>query len=416
MGSGLCTAQLIGGIAMTVNEIDTLIADWDGKQALIQQNLKGFVELPAFAHVAGSDGQPRHAFTGQTLEKLTKALDVFRGLLDEQRILGSTLDRAKQLRVSLSKFMPSKQSIHELEKILNGSSIRVGSQPTPPQRRELLRDIEQSVWVTPNRFLEIMLDSFRFVRDTVLDVAAAQEKATATLQGMPLELARLRGLDHALGGPAAAQLSAATQALGVLAAGDDPLGAIVQCQSLIEQVKSIAAQLESLGKTRREIGQHLADADALLAEIRQARDQGRQAHAERLLKIQSNDPGHPSDDGALDDGELPVLESWLGKLRATVEKGEIAPANIGLQKWRESAEAVLARDRAVIAADQAALRARRELRGLFEALEAKAANRGKAEDPQLTDLAHELRRLFVRRPTPMEKTRQLVARYQERLL
>lgn len=330
---------------MTLSDVDEKIAQWQDKQRLIEENLRSFVELPAYQRLGGAGGRPGPLLAGEVQARVAAAMEVLGQLGAQHAVLAQTLRRAEELRASLSRLMPSRQTLEEIEHILCGPSIQLISSPTPPESRELLRDVTQAVQVTPDRLLAMMLDSFRFVRDTVLAAA--------------------RSLDDA-----------------------------------IDQ--------------RRELEARLTRARSLIAQLRQAHDRAKQAFAERELKVQlSRDPSAAAPP---DDGQLAALDDWLARLQRTVEKGEYGPADIGLGKWNESAAALLAAEQAALQADEAALSARRDLRGLFDALEAKACQVNRAQDPQLAALGQEVRRLLRSRPTPLAQVRELVARYEERLL
>ena len=67
-------------------------------------------------------------------------------------------------------------------------------------------------------------------------------------------------------------------------------------------------------------------------------------------------------------------------------------------------------------AARAVLDRRRDLRGLFGALRAKAAAVGRADDPELAAPANQADELLRRRPTPLAAAERLVAEYQRRLM
>ena len=58
---------------------------------------------------------------------------------------------------------------------------------------------------------------------------------------------------------------------------------------------------------------------------------------------------------------------------------------------------------------------RQELRGRLEALQAKAAAKGKIEDETLTDIAQQAKKLLYSRPTPLAQAANLVEQYEKRL-
>jgi hypothetical protein len=68
------------------------------------------------------------------------------------------------------------------------------------------------------------------------------------------------------------------------------------------------------------------------------------------------------------------------------------------------------------AANEALLRERRDLRGLLDALRAKAQACGRSEDAQLAALGQEAWQLLQGRPTPLARAQELVAEYEARLM
>jgi hypothetical protein len=314
---------------MTLTEADELIAQWGDKQKLIEQNLRSFTELPAFERCC--DRTPGD----ELAEKVTGTFSMLRAY---QAALDGVIEQAKQLRGGIARIMPSRPTLAEIERLLRGNSIRLASSPTPPQRRELLRDVEQAEFVSPARLLEIMLDSFRFVRDSVLEVEAAELQAAEQHQ----------------------------------------------------QVQS-----------------RLAEAQARMTMVQAEHDRAKKSVADRQLKVDAAvQAALPSSEE-----ELAALDRWLGKLAATVARAEAGPASVGLAGWMDAAGELLARDRRCADANEALLHERRELRGLFGALEAKSAGSGKSADAQLAMLGEQIKQLFARRPTPMAQVRELVSRY-----
>ncbi len=90
--------------------------------------------------------------------------------------------------------------------------------------------------------------------------------------------------------------------------------------------------------------------------------------------------------------------------------------SIALRGWHAAAAEFRAVNQASLDADVAALRTREDLCGMFGALQAKARNRGAGEEPALAALSSEVVELLARRPTPMARLAERVARYQEQLL
>jgi hypothetical protein len=393
---------------MTLAELDSELAEWRDRQGLIEANLDSFAALPAYRRLADAP-----ALQGETAARVAAAAEVLSELRRQQTILAETLDRARERRHSVSRLKPSRPILAEIEQALLGPSIELGCYPTPPERRELLRGVDQTVRVTPARLMEIMLESFRSVRDTVLAVAAVQDRITAALDGWRSELDPLRPLAAAHGGEPLALFQSASDSVAELGdlARADPVAAESRMVPAMEQVQTAAAAVDAIDRKHRDAVAALAAAGRLLGELRETHDRAKTAVAECLLKVDGDPPASMSDESA-----LPSLEAWLAKLRGTVERGEHGPAMIGLGKWTRTAADALATDQSAAETAGSAVRARRDLRGLFEALQAKAAGQSRDHDRPLSDLASEIRQLLAQRPTPLERAKSLVSRYEQQLI
>jgi serine/threonine protein kinase len=158
----------------------------------------------------------------------------------------------------------------------------------------------------------------------------------------------------------------------------------------------------------------LAETETLMARLEEVQRQAEQACAECALKVQTEtcvaSPRPPEAE------QVHALRVWLTKLATTVSEGKWKPAQVGLGKWTAQARQQLSAAESARDSSTAALRARRELRGLLEALQAKAQSRGRAEDEALAALDREASQLLRRRPTPLARAQELVAAYEARLL
>src|SRR5262249_7702338 len=152
----------------------------------------------------------------------------------------------------------------------------------------------------------------------------------------------------------------------------------------------------------------------LLRRLEETQRQARQVCDERECKVQTEGPdGFPAPPT---EEQVAALAAWLRKLESVVGEGREVSARVGLGKWTTQARKGLAEAEAARDASAAPLRARRELRGLLEALQAKAHSCGRAEDARLAALAREADQLLRRRPTPLARAQEVVAAYEARLI
>jgi hypothetical protein len=222
----------------------------------------------------------------------------------------------------------------------------------------------------------------------IAQLGTAWRNAVPRLDALRTRLAKAAETADALGMPGDPELAAARTVVddATAQATSDPLGAeLDDAERLVQRVEE---RLSDLARTRATIGSDLEAAEARLGELAQLIAAGhgaRRAAEDRIV-----DPGGLVT--PLDERELDTLRGRLDRLKAQARAGAWPAAAQGLTQWREEAGELGGRAEAVAAANRAPLERRNDLRGLLDALRAKAAALGLAEDPTLTGLyrsAHE---------------------------
>jgi len=391
---------------MNLERIDQELGHWRERLQLASENLRGFAELPACQWAASG------AATGRTADRLAPTLGVMNDLHSYLDLLSAAIDRAAELRATVSRLMPSSKTLAEIQGLLEGQSINLASGPTPPEQRELLRPIQTMQAIAPRELLEAMLESFRLVRDAVLEVDASRSRLGGVIARLEQQAAEL----HATGGlgdrPAPDMVEAASQIASLKALADaDPLEAVSRAQAVGAFLDSTRQRVGSAAAQQATTRAGLAEARSMLERLRQVHERARQVDAERVLKVEEEHLPAMNDDAAEES-----IAAWLGRLEQTALEGKWGPAGIGLDRWRQEAERRLAAEEAVIRMAESALHRRRDLRGLMDALVAKAKLLGRADEPELSALAAQAFELLGRRPTPMGRAREAVKEYETRLL
>ncbi len=132
---------------------------------------------------------------------------------------------------------------------------------------------------------------------------------------------------------------------------------------------------------------------------------------DRQLKVDS--AAAPTD--SVQTAQITDLTDWLRGLEATASGADWRPASVGLRKWLKTANDTIAAAQKNMTANAALLERRLELRGLLEALKAKAAARGVTENTELGALGRSAKELLLLRLTPMRDAERQVAEYQARV-
>lgn len=391
---------------MNLERIDQELTHWRERLTLASENLRGFAELPACQWAASG------AATGRTADRLAPTLGVLNDLHAYLDLLTGAIDRAAELRRTVSRLMPSSKTLAETEALLEGHSINLASGPTPPEQRELLRPIQTMQAIAPRDLLEAMLESFRLVRDAVLEVDASRGQVSGMIARLEQQAAQLQA-DGGLGDrPAPDQAEAAAQISALKALADsDPLEAVSRAGAVGAFLESARQRIGAAAAQQATTRAGLAEARSTLERLVQVDERARQMDAERVLKVEEERLPAISDDMAVES-----IAAWLGRLEQTALEGKWGPAGIGLDRWRQEAERRLAAEEAVIRMAESALNRRRDLRGLMDALVAKAQLLGRADEPELSALATKAFELLGGRPTPMGRAREVVKEYEKRLL
>lgn len=210
------------------------------------------------------------------------------------------------------------------------------------------------------------------------DTVPRLDRASATLA-----MVEARASDLGVGGPDVVQARSLLSDL-VRQSAADPLG--IDPGPAERAVERARARVESLVEQRASLPADLEGARRMLAEISGAIDAGRHALAATRSRIAGPSGTLEPLDPALLDAGPSALRPWLGRLEAAAAAGNWVTAAPGLDQWQQEADRLLHRARAVLAANQAPLAHRNDLRGLLDGFRAKAGAVGRAESPTLTAL------------------------------
>jgi hypothetical protein len=399
---------------MSLDEIDTELADWKTRIQLVSDNVLALRESAAYQRLRGEGGWPKVALTGETEARVASALAALQELWTHYALLTETIDRACALRATVSWLIPSRATLAEIEAMLRGPSIKLPPTATPLARRGLLTAAEVTEAVTPGRLLEAMTRSFETARDAVVAVAAAWDRATAILGTLEDEATALAALAASLGEGIPAEVAEARRKAGALRAllDSDPLAAVAAADEAEGLLKAARARLEQAVQARDQVHADLAAARGLRQVVQDTHRRATAAAEERALKVLAEvECSAPTDEE-----QFSALGAWLDRLDTTAQKGGWKAVRVGLANWTRAARDCLACDEAAFAASDRLLRQRRDLRGLLDALKAKAVANGRAEDPEASALAAEAWRLLHTRPSPLNRAQELVRDYEARLL
>lgn len=401
---------------ITLEELDRHLSRWQKAVEVVVTNVYELYEHPVYRTLAGSVGS-QVAVTGESRVGVEQACEAIRHLLLCGNELHAVVERARALRERLPRLF-REEKMQEIERLLNGASIHVPGSDVPLTQRSLLSEtVAAGRALSLQEMLDTMVPAFEAAKRTIFEVDRAWSTLFTRLDAADAELARLRealrssGLDEGTGLLDLQRKIEATRTMATL----DPLGANRELEQLLAPALAQArADIETTLADLRQTRADLAQAGALQREWDETQARAVAMADDCREKVAVSASGLPLPPSSTD--QLEDARRWLAQLDAMMTQAATrSPVKVGVRRWLEAARRHLDHDRAVLRAHQTLLDERQELRGRLDALNAKAAGSGLAEDAPLADDAQAARALLYQRPTPLAQARALVARYQTRL-
>jgi hypothetical protein len=398
-------------MASSLADIDQLIADWQHNIEVVSQNLLELQALP----IVQTLSSPHLSLTGNTETEVQRAVAAIDDLFNQFSLLSDSLAQAISLRQGLSPYFPSEVRIQEIQQLFALPSITLRSTPQSLAGRGLLGRAEVTETVTLTALLDRMAQTFTWTKDIVLAVDQAWLNLEPELTALQGQINRLRHQAQQLGLVDPPALAQATDRLTelrdrVLA---DPLGSQTDLQAQIQPlIQGVEKTLAILSQQKAQLSQQFAQAQQQLQQLQTQNQQIRALYDDSQLKVTNiSPPLQPP----LSADAIAALDTWLDRLNAKQQEGLIQPVLIGIANWLSQAQGLLHQQRQAIAANQAPLQQRLELRGRLDALQAKAKAKGRAEDPQLSQWGSQAKEILYSRPSNLGEAIGLITAYEQLL-
>lgn len=396
---------------MTSEQIDAALSEWQTRLSAAAGNLLELDDNAAYQRLRRSAA----SLTGRTWAQIGPALPLLDGLWQAQQQLTDIINQAEALRPALGRLWAHESERRQIEFLLRGESVQIASAQTPFAQRGLLSGPEPpSRGMTLDALLTQMTQSFTVVKDAVISLEAAWNRLDGTLMAADKDADALQAQADTLGVALSAELSAVRRDIAGLReqAKTDPLGAGTDfAASVTARLGQIRAALQAVQQQRDQLDAGLRQAQALLSELERLKQSCQVLQTECRDKIVGFGDASPA--------LPPDLAGWLARVEAARQRQQWKPAQVGLERWKESANMARTEFAACCGAASAALARREELRGLLRALQAKAgakAAHGAALDPALPALARDAEHLLHGGPTPLDQAAALVSEYERRLV
>jgi hypothetical protein len=407
-----------------LEQIDLLLAAWDERLRRMDENLVALESEAIYQILAGKAGK-RPSLEGVTKERVGPALDAVTELFENRERLVNVVAKAKEVRESISTlaFWDKDDKLAEIHRLLRGTSVELGQKVVALSQRNLLDQSYHDVMVEPEQLLAQMALRFQEARTALLAVSQAWEALDPAMAEVEADMTALRTLADELapapraGAAAAPELKELTDAEAELArvrarVAKDPLGAQGGItREIVPRLDALRARLEAERAAR-------GRAEVALVEARDLRRRLADEHARAVRALGEAQRELGADlrvPSPVDAGLLTGLDEWLTKLEGTVAARRWSPAEIGLARWRATAEQYVASDAASAAASESVVGRRGELAGRLSARRAQAAAlaaRGLALDPAAEARGRDAEAILRRHPLPLAEATRAVESFE----
>ena len=367
----------------TIEAVDQELQRWEAQVARVKANLDLLEEAPTYALISGG-----LKFSGRTQQEIVVPILAARDLADQYAILAGQVAKARLLRDSLRRFLhsdkllpPNRDALREIDRLLNQPCVPLPAAQVALAQRNLLDDPTRQSHLSLSQLVEIMASAFGAARDSVTRYDAVMAELSPLLKAAEQRLGVYVERAAALDASAQADVNRVRAALADVKrrALDDPVGVVDGLErALDEPLRGVEARLEAIEHQHASVREELTR-----ARVRQ----------ERASRNRELDPAQVAD-----------LGEWLEGISRTLEAGQYAPANIGLQHWTAAADLAYGAEER-----------RREQLDLLKALRAMAQRRrerGASIDAAIDGLALEAESLMRQRPADVERARRLIEQYQ----
>jgi hypothetical protein len=339
------------------------------------------------------------ALRGETARRWAEAAAARADLFGAHRQLSELLERATAMRAG------------DVAALLDVATVVGLDVPVPLAERSLLDGSRRVERVTPGQRLADMAASFAAVRTVISAVDEIWGAAIPWVRDSRARLAALTAEAEALG-------VSVPDALDAIGGALDALAEAVVADPLAWPTPAIAATDARLDAAGNDLAARRAVRDDWPGQLATARQLVTSLAAlvvtdrEVTTRARSRISGIRS---PADSDPIPDLAAELDALAVGAETASWQDASAGLAAWRRRMDAATAAVAKRVAAHQALLDRRIELRGRLDAYEAKAARMHRLEDAELAALRRRAHDALYTAPTDLVAAGELVRDYQEAL-
>ena len=340
---------------------------------------------------------------GESATRWSAASDALTELWRRQALLEGLLQRADKL--------PGSRRAHELQALLDGQSIELGSADVPLAERELLGSSRVAQRCSAEELLLGMSSLFDEVNAVISRIGGAWETLIPMLDDARSLRLECSGLAGELGHSCAREVESRSERLDELSASvtADPLSVqSSDVDQVVAQLRALRDELQGSVELQRGFDARVLEARELLDQLRAAVSEALIAREQLLVKIVT--PVPPTAPELRGD-----LERELADTTALAQSESWREARAALERWTAHANEQLRDAQATRDACRAPIEARNHFRALLDAYQVKAKRLGRLEDPEVAAILRRARDMLYHAPTDLGLAAELVRSLQRTL-
>lgn len=315
---------------LSTNEVENQLVQWETD---IRQAVANVTELENLStyQIICQRPVPAENLTGVSRAKVEPLVADMKQMWPHLSLVISTVQEARKLKNSSRRL--SDRDLNEIDRLLNGQSIKLPDTIVPLQKRGLVSAASQANYISPRALLNSLVGVFTAVRDVMFTIDEIWTVSQPAFDQQEKELNAVRTLAQTL---AAVEENKQLARLDQLLAEarrislSDPLAYAEQADNpLAGELAALQGRLQALQEARKD----------LAATVTRAQEKLRQIEAEDAelsnLKLEVEDAISNGPALARSDMTLARLQEWQGRIVAETEPDKVLAH---LNQWFAKAE------------------------------------------------------------------------------
>lgn len=312
----------------TVEELDTLIAAWEGDVSAIRSNIILLKNTLSYQFLYGKE------LRGTTSEQLPPAFDAIKRIDSNWAKLQVLVADAKTARSQIGRW-GQKKAVQEIADRFSSESIIMEVREIPLAERTATSGDKLTVKASPPKLKGRINTDFEKAKTVLLAVDAKWQSLNDDMSRARDTVAELRSGFESVGLAGAPELETVEKRFGTIETKykSDPLGCPEDMEAYLRPYvrtarQRLQAEKDRIQREQEVVREKLQGAKDKLEELKALRLRALELHARATADIDN-----PQLYGLTAPGSTKRLGEWIGELDAALAAGNFSAVNAGLNDW-----------------------------------------------------------------------------------